>query len=36
MDNAKTPRYYIEKVLNDIDFCIIHLKDETIEEFNED
>ena len=35
MDN-KTPKYYIEKIIKDIEFCINHLKDSTIEEFNED
>ena len=36
MDNNKTPKYYIEKIIKDIEFCINHLKDSTIEEFNED
>ena len=36
MDNAKPPKYYIDKILKDIDFCINNLNDVTIEEFNED
>ncbi|MCR4898321.1 MAG: DUF86 domain-containing protein [Acholeplasmatales bacterium] len=36
MDNNKTPKYYIEKIIKDIEFCIYHLKDSAIEEFNED
>lgn len=36
MDNVKTPKYYIDKILKDIDFCINNLNDVTIEEFNED
>lgn len=36
MDSNKTPKYYIEKIIKDIEFCINHLKDSTIEEFNED
>ena len=36
MDNVKTPKYYIDKILNDVDFCINNLNDVTIEEFNED
>ena len=31
MDNNKTPKYYIEKIIKDIEFCINHLKDSTIE-----
>ena len=36
MDNNKTPKYYIEKILNDIEFCIEHLKNKTEEVFNDD
>ena len=31
MDNAKTPKYYIDKILKDIDICINNLNDVTIE-----
>ena len=27
MDNVKTPKYYINKILRDIDFCINNLPD---------
>ncbi len=27
MDNNKAPKYYIEKIINDIEFCINHLSD---------
>ena len=30
MDNVKTPKYYIDKILKDIDFCINYLDDVTI------
>lgn len=36
MDNKKTPKYYIGKIMCDIEFCINHLQKETIESFNED
>lgn len=36
MDNSKTPQYYLDKIINDIEFCIIHLRGRTKEEFNED
>ena len=36
MDNVKTPKYYIDKILKDIEFCINNLNDVTIEKFNED
>lgn len=36
MDNNKTPKYYIEKILKDIDFCIIHLINQSQEDFNDD
>lgn len=35
MDNIKTPKYYIDKIIKDIVFCITNLKDVTIEEFND-
>lgn len=34
MDNNKTPKYYIEKIIIDIEFCIRYLKNVAIEEFN--
>ena len=34
MDNNKTPKYYIEKIITDIEFCIRYLKNVAIEEFN--
>ncbi|MCR4898920.1 MAG: DUF86 domain-containing protein [Acholeplasmatales bacterium] len=36
MDNTKNSKYYIEKIVKDIEFCINYLKDETIETFNDD
>ena len=36
MDNKKTPKYYIGKIMSGIEFCINHLQKETIESFNED
>lgn len=36
MDNIKTPKYFIEKILKDISFCIDNLKDVTLEDFNSD
>lgn len=36
MDNNKTPKYYIEKIVKDIEFCIEHVKDSSIDEFNAD
>ena len=35
MDN-KSPKYYLEKILKDIDFCIKNIGHVTIEEFNAD
>lgn len=35
MDNDKTLRYYIEKILADIEFCINHLENITLEELME-
>ena len=34
MDNNKTPKYYIEKIITDIEFCIRYLKNVAIDEFN--
>lgn len=36
MDNNKTPKYYIEKIVKDIEFCINHLEDEETPEFYND
>lgn len=36
MDNKKDNNYYINKVLNDLDFLITHTKDLTREEFGKD
>lgn len=33
MDNVKTPKYYIDKILKDIEFCIDYLDGVTIEEY---
>ena len=36
MDNNKTPKYYIEKIIEDINFCIKHLGDMPLSVFNAD
>ena len=34
--NNKTPKYYIEKIINDIEFCIYHLNGKSLDDFNND
>lgn len=36
MDNSKDPKYYCNKILEDIIFCIKHLENETVDSFNHD
>lgn len=36
MDNNKTARYYLEKILYDIEFCIKNLENETLDDFDSD
>ena len=36
MDNTKTPQYFIERIIEDIEFSIKKVKDVTLEEFLED
>lgn len=34
MDNVKNDRYYIQKIRNDLQFIVQHMKDVDIEELN--
>ena len=34
MDNVKNDRYYIQKIQNDLQFIVQHMKDVDIEELN--
>ena len=36
MDNGKTYKYYVEKIIDDINFCIKHLEAISLQEFNMD
>ena len=36
MDNTKTPKYYVDKIIKDIEFCITKLEKKTPDEFDED
>ena len=36
MDNLKTPQYYIDKIVDDIEFCIKKLEKITLDDFNDD
>ena len=35
MDNVKNDNYYIQKIRQDLEFIVIHMKDVDIEELNE-
>lgn len=36
MDNTKTPKYYVDKIIKDIEFCITKLEKKAPDEFDED
>lgn len=36
MDNGKTYKYYVKKIIDDINFCIKHLEAISLQEFNMD
>ena len=36
MDNKKTIKYYLEKIVEDISFCIKHVYDVSLDDFNHD
>ena len=35
MDNLKNDTYYIQKIIQDLNFIVLHMKDVDIEELNE-
>ena len=35
MDNLKNDTYYIQKIIQDLNFIVLHMKDICIEELNE-